>query len=293
MELRTKPLHESFGLEVLDVDLAQLDPSTFDAIYRLWRREPLLLFRRQNITEDEMVAYSRGFGELEVTVRGEMHSPKHPEVIYVSPLKRPDGSTLGGLGSSELVWHTDQIYRQRPATGSIFHGTEMPEGAGNTSFCNMAVAYAALPDDLRAQVEGKRAHCKYGQKWSPSFQDLLDEKQVEAIHDRTPPVTHEMVLDIPDTDARTLYISPNHTFAIEGMTDIDGRALLDALLAHALRDQFIYTHRWRNGDLIMWDNGRLLHRRAPFDGALPRFAKRTTIFLRPEHFAVPAACDGL
>jgi len=120
-----------------------------------------------------------------------------------------------------------------------------------------------------------------------SFHALLDEDAVREVDDSTPPVVHEMALDVPGTDERALYISPNHTFAIEGMEEEEGRAFFDAVVEHAIRDDFVYEHNWRNGDVIMWDNGRLLHRREPFDETYPRFARRTTIFLDPQDFAVP------
>jgi alpha-ketoglutarate-dependent taurine dioxygenase len=287
MTLRTRPLHEHFGQEVLDVDLARTDDATLKAIYALWQRDPLLLFRRQSLTEEELVAYSQFFGDLELTARTDAHSPRNPRVSYISALKRQDGSSLGALGNAELLWHTDQIYRQRPATGSIFHGTEMPQGTGRTSWCNMVLAYRALPEGLRAEVDRRQAHCKYGQKKMASFQALLDQEKVREIDALTPPVEHEMSLDVPATGERTLYISPNHTFAIEGMGEAEGRTFFDSLLRHAIREEFIYHHDWRNGDVMMWDNGRLLHRREPVDETLPRFARRTTVFLRPEDFAVP------
>ncbi len=96
-----------------------------------------------------------------------------------------------------------------------------------------------------------------------------------------------MVLENSATGRRSLYLSPNHTIAIEGLPEAEGRELFDALLDHALRDEFIYTHRWRNGDVVMWDNARLLHRRDAFDGSLARLAKRTTIYMDPAYFAVP------
>ena len=116
MSLQTRPLHRDFGVEVTNVDLADFDTNTFDAIYELWRNEPLVLFRRQCINERELVEFSRGFGELDILVRDDLLSKENPEVIYVTNLKREDGSPLGGLGSYELNWHHDQIYRQRPPT---------------------------------------------------------------------------------------------------------------------------------------------------------------------------------
>ena len=156
MELRTRPLKDGFGLEVLDVDLANLDEATFDAIYALWQRDPLLLLRRQSLTEGEHLEFSRGFGDLDIIVRKDMQSPQNPEIIYITSLSRPDGTPLGGLGSYELYWHHDQIYRERPASGSIFYALEVPEDDGRTSFCNTKLGFASLPDNLLKQLDGRR-----------------------------------------------------------------------------------------------------------------------------------------
>jgi len=162
MKLGTLPLQQGFGLEVRDIDLAVAGQPAFEAIRQLWQRAPLLLFRRQSLTEDELLNFSRCFGTLDVNIGGTAPSERNPEILCVSNLMRQDGTAVGGLSNDELVWHTDQIYRERPASGSIFMGVEMPDGAGMTSFCNMAAAYDALPDDLKTQVDGKRAVCKYG-----------------------------------------------------------------------------------------------------------------------------------
>jgi len=288
-ELSTRPLHESFGLEVLDVDLANLDDDAFDAIYALWQREPLIVFRRQSLSEHQHVAFSRRFGKLDLIVRDDMHSPVCPEIIYISSLKRPDGTPLGGLGNYEIHWHHDQIYRQRPASGSIFYAVEMPENDGRTSFCNTALAYETLPDNLLGQLDGRSATCKYGKRTDASFQrDFADNaERVQALHDRTPPATHDIVLENPVTGQRSLYIDPNKTVTIEGLSEDETQELLGGLLEHMLQEKFVYTHAYRNGDVIMWDNARLWHRREAFDDTLPRFAKRTTIFLNPRDFAVP------
>jgi taurine dioxygenase len=289
MQLNTRHLSDAFGLEVLDVDLADVDAPTFDAIYQLWQHEPLLVFRRQSLTEPEHLAFSRRFGDLDLIVRDDMHSPLNPEVIYITSLMRPDGTPLGGLGSYEVRWHHDQVYRQRPASGSIFYAVEMPEDGGRTSFCNTQLAYETLPETLRAQVDGKAATCKYGNKPSASFQrDFTDDpKRIQTLDNRTPPATHDIVLENPATGKRSLYIDPDKTQTIGDMNADDSQALIEKLRDHILQDKFIYTHSSRNGDVIMWDNARLWHRREAFDETLPRLAKRTTIFLRPEDFAVP------
>jgi len=298
MRIDTKPLCASFGLEALNVDLASADGAMFEAVRELWRQDPLVLFRRQSLTDREMLGFSRKFGKLDVNIGGHAPNEFHPEMLYVSNLVRADGKLVGGLGSNELVWHTDQIYRETPASGSIFYGAEMPEGAGRTSWCNMDLAYGALPEDLRQRVEGRRAVCRYGTKRplarfmasnkAKNFRrDAASAAAIREVEARTPAVSHDMVLENTSNGRRALYVSPNHTEAIEGMDDTDGRELLDALLTHALRDEFIYTHTWRNGDVMLWDNARLLHRREEFDSRLPRLAKRTTIYMDSKYFAVP------
>ena len=289
MTLQTRALKYTFGHEVLDVDLANLDAKTFDAIYKLWQEEPLLLFRRQSLTEREQVEYSKRFGDLDILVRDDMLSPIHPEIIYITALKRPDGTPMGGLGTYEVYWHHDQIYRERPASGSIFYAIEVPENGGQTSFCNTKLGYDTMPDNLRNQLEGRRATAKYGMKAESSTQRDFkgDPETMKKINDRTPPATHNIILENPATGQKSIYLDPNKTLVIEDLNEEESKELIGAASQHMLQDDFIYQHSWRNGDVIMWDNARLWHRREPFDANLPRFARRTTIFLHPEDFAVP------
>ncbi|MCH9674671.1 MAG: TauD/TfdA family dioxygenase [Gammaproteobacteria bacterium] len=289
MALTTQPLAERFGLEVMDVDLANLDESTFAQIYRLWQDEPLLLFRRQSLRESALVNYSRGFGDLDLIVRDDMHSPTHPEVIYITGLRRPDGSALGGLGTYEVHWHHDQIYRERPASGSIFYAMAVPDEGGETSWCNTELGYSSLPEPLREKLVGQKAVCKYGLKPSASFQRDFDGNtaRVRELNERTPPARHPIVLTNPANGRQSLYLDPNKTFQIGDLDEPATAALLNEIFDHVIDDRHIYTHTWQNGDVVMWDNARLMHRRDAFDETLPRLAKRTTIFLRADDFAVP------
>lgn len=289
MQLKTRPLAATFGHEVLDVDLADLDDATFGAIYKLWQEEPLLLFRRQSLSERQQVEYSKRFGDLDILVRDDMISPEHPEIIYITTLKRADGTAMGGLGNYEIYWHHDQIYRQRPASGSVFCAIEMPEGEGQTSFCNTKLGYDTMPDNLRKQLEGRRATAKYGMKKESTTQRDFKGRpeEMKKIDEKTPPATHDIILENPATGQKSVYLDPNKTLGIDGLNDTESQELIDAVQAHMLQDDFIYAHTWRNGDVIMWDNARLWHRREAFDVNKPRFARRTTIFLRPDDFAVP------
>jgi len=304
MNLRTRSLSENLGTEVLDIDLADIDETIFVTIREAWQKDPILLFRRQSLTEGQLLDFSKWFGDLDLDTIKDINTDdpaaedRNPELFFVSNLQFADGTKVGGLSNDELVWHTDLIYRAKPASGSIFYGVEMPEGTAGTSYCNMAHAYRTLPNELRQAVDGKRARCKYGTE-TPlcSFMRQNVEKnfrretgsttEMAEIDARTPEVVHDMVLENPVTGERSLYLSPNHTTSIENMNEEDGRALFDALLKHALRPESIYTHAWRNGDVLIWDNTRLLHRRGAFNARIPRLAKRTTVYMDPSYFAVP------
>lgn len=299
MEFQTRNLSENLGLEVLNADLSNVSEVSFKSIRELWKANPLLLFRRQNPNDEEFLSFSRRFGKIDTVIGGSRPSRQNPELIYISNLLSSDGSSIGGLGNDELVWHTDQIYRESPAIGSIFYGIEMPSGIGKTSFCNTAAAYEKLPSDLRHKVDNLSAICKYGTKkplsslmrsqrhktWRRGIKSENEKKSIEA---RTPPVKHKMVLENQETGQRSLYFSPNHTQSIVGLSEIEGQKLIDELIEATIKDAFIYVHDWRNCDIILWDNSRLLHHRDSFDNTIPRFAKRTSVFLDPNHFAVPS-----
>ena len=306
MALKTRQLQTNFGTEVLDVDLASLDDACFAAVRGAWQLDPVVLFRRQSLTEAELIAFSRRFGALDlevildVSTSEEVLDDRVPELFFVSNLHFADGRKVGGLSNDEIVWHTDQIFRKRPASGSIFYGIEMPSETGKTSFCNMARAYDTLPNDLRCRVEGRRSVCKYGTERPLSGfmranvdknfrREATSAAEIDEIERRTPEATHEMILENQATGQRSLYLSPNHTAAIEGLPEDEGTALFDALFDHAVQPANIYTHSWRNGDVLMWDNARLLHRREAFDPSIPRLAKRTTVYMDPTYFAVPRA----
>lgn len=305
---RARRLQENLGTEILDIDIAKIDDETFAEIRLAWQRDPVLLFRRQSLTEDELLKFSKLFGVLDldtikdINVDDPAYEDRNPELFCVSNLHYEDGSKVGGLSNDEIVWHTDLIYRETPATGSIFYGVEMPADTAETSFCNLAHAYKTLPPDLRRAVDGKRARCKYGtenplssfmrQNIDKNFRrETTSKEETDAIDSRTPEVVHNLVLENPATGERSLYLSPNHTVAIENLSEEDGRALFDALLEHALKPENIYAHSWRNGDVLIWDNTRLLHRRGSFSGRIPRLAKRTTVYMDPQYFAVPVALD--
>lgn len=276
----TRPL-ENFGVEVIGIDIARdHDTATMDALRWLWADHGLLLFRGQNLEETDIVAFSALFGDLEIHVREEYLSPDHPELLIVSNMKK-DGEPIGILSDHEVGWHHDQIYRERPAVGSLLYSVKIPASGGNTSFCNQAAAYAALPDEKKSALEGLRAmhsYAYFNKQWS----EPTNAKQKAM----TPDVTHPLIRTHPITGQKAIYADPGMTAGIEGMSQDESAALLQELYDWCLQPQFLYDHEWRLGDALMWDNASTMHRRGEFDPSAERLMKRTTI-LPPADLAVP------
>ena len=283
MDLDTRPLHPRFGLEILGLDLTRLDEATHAAILRLWERHPLLLSRRQLLDEQALIDFSRPFGKLEIIVRKDILSRQHPEIALVTNLRDEAGQPLGGLGSYDLRWHTDQSYRLKPATGAVFYAIEVPPEGGNTWWSNTQLACEALPEALRHELEGYRGQFAY----TMYDTDIQADPAVKQLREQTPDAVHPMVLTHPTLGTQSLYVDPTQTYGIEGVPRARSEPLLKELKAHLVRGEFVYRHAWRMGDVMLWDNGRLLHRRDPFDAKLPRLMKRTTVFLDPKRFPVP------
>ena len=283
MSLSTRPLTPTFGLEILDIDLRQPTDNMIAEIDTLWVKHPVLLLRNQLLDEVQQIAFSKRFGEINIHVRTDIRSRSHPEVVMVSNLRLENGDNIGALASGEAKWHTDSCYKSKPDTGSILYALEVPEDGGKTAWANLQLAYEALPDTTKTKLEGKRGEYAYN-----IFNvDITKDNDIQDIRTITPDVKHPMVLKQPVSERKGLYFDPLQTYGIEGMDVSESRRLLDELTAHITQPNFIFEHRWRRGDIVLWDNCRVLHRREPFNPMVPRLMKRTTIFLPPERYPVP------
>jgi len=289
MELESRPLGGSFACEVVGLRLWEPpDSQTTEQLRDLWARHPVLLFRRQALSEYELAGFSALFGPLERVVRTEWASPVVPEVGLISNLKDGQARPIGGLGDGELQWHSDQSYMMNPATGAMLYAVELPPDGGTTSWVDLSAAYAGLPDRLRRSVESSRAVFSYVKRLA-GYQ-RVDQVISEDAKRKTPPVTHPLVHTHPVTGRKALYLDSTTTIAIDGFDDAAGSALLDEIYAFATQPQFVYRHDWQVGDVVMWDNGMTMHRREPFDPAARRLMKRTTIFLSRERHIIPDGC---
>jgi len=251
----------------------------------LWADHPVLVFRRQALSEDELADFSACFGPLERTVRTDWASPVRPEVSLISNLKDAQARPIGGLGDGEIQWHSDQSYVKEAATGAMLYALELPPEGGTTSWVDLCAAYAGLPAGLKRAIEGKRAVFSYAKRLA-GYQGV-DQVISEEAKRKTPPVLHPLVHTHPVTGKPALYLDSTTTIGIEGLDDAPGDALLEEIYESATRPEFVYRHHWQVGDALLWDNGFTMHRREPFDPSARRLMKRTTMFLPRGRHIVP------
>lgn len=275
----------SFAREVEGVRLWEpLDELTIARLADAWSRYGVLIIRRQSISEDELVAFSERFGDPNVIVREDWKSENRPEVIQITNMKDYHGNSIGGLGAGELDWHTDQSYVTEPATGSVLYMVEMPKDPPVTYWANLQLAYDALDRRMKERIDSLNVVYDYLVRQS-TYDD--EPEMSDELRQRTPAVTHPLVNTHPGTGNRSLYLDPTTAAGIEGWEAEAGQDLLQELAAHATRSEFVYAHHWQIGDVVMWDNGFLMHRRDSFEPTKNRLLKRTTLRLPGERHIVP------
>jgi taurine dioxygenase len=286
MGFESRPLDDSFAREILGLRLWEpVAVETIKQIEALWARHPVLVFRRQALSERELADFSARFGPFERIVRTEWASPVVPEVGLISNLKDGQAKPIGGLGDGEIEWHSDQSYMLNPATGATLYAVELPPEGGVTSWADLSAAYTGLPDRLKGAIEGKRGVFSYAKRLA-GYQGV-DRIISEEARRKTPPILHPLVHIHPVTNERALYLDPTTMIGVEGMDEQAGCSLLAEIYQHTTRPEFVYRHQWQVGDVVIWDNGFTMHRREPFDAAARRLMKRTTIFLSRDSHIVP------
>lgn len=283
MHIETAKL--SFACTVEGVNLWQeLPAAEIRAIADAWTDCGLVVFRRQCLSERELVGFSGRFGEPDRIVRKDWAAQGEPAVTLISNLKTGAGRSIGGLGAGDLGWHTDQSYVMNPATGSVLYMVEMPPDGGRTYWANLKLAYQTLPDATRNRIGSLHGIFDYAARQRTYDDEPTMSDSLRAI---TPIVTHPLVQHHPHTNEPSLYLDPTTMTGIVGLAETEGRTLLDELCDHATQPEFVYAHDWQVGDVVMWDNGFLIHRRDPFDADALRLLKRTTLRLPPDRHLVP------
>lgn len=270
-----RELSPTFGVELVGVDLSQpMDDAGFDRIYDAFLCYQLLLFRGQRLEPGEQVGFARRFGAVQVHVMNQYHADGYPEIYYLSNLGA-DGKPTGKHPDRGTVhWHTDGSWARRTGQATLLFALEVPSVGGETRFTSMYDAYEALDAATRARLAPLRAiHNLDFSRTRRHGEDLMSEAQKRA----RPPVDHPIVRIHPETGRKCLFLG-DHAWRIQGMPLEDGRRLIDQLNAAIIVPERVYTHHWRPGDLVLWDNRCMLHKAEPYDVAREaRVMRRCTV----------------
>ena len=269
--LAITPLSPTFGAEIAGIDLSRaLSEAARAEILSAWRQHLVLIFRGQTLSPDNLLDFARGFGTLDLAPpfdNQQSSLPGYPEIAVVSNVEEK-GAPIGGLGAGELAWHSDMTYRRDPPVGCALFAQEIPSAGGNTHFLNMAACLDALPMDLRGAIAGKRL--------------IHDSRYTSAGTERVAAdsfatVGHPLVITEPLSHQQSLLLGRRRQSAVIGLNEADGRELLNALWEPADQNRFTVTHSWRPGDVVLWANIAVMHRRDAFSSTERRVLLRAQI----------------
>jgi taurine dioxygenase len=277
MNILIKNLDAPLGTEIAGVDLSKpLSQDDVETIEETWRERLVVVFRGQRLSDPQLLAFSRNFGELDPpgpNPYGEPFNKEHPEINVISNVIE-NGKPIGNLGDGEAVWHADMTYVDLPPKAAMLHSLEVPPCGGNTYFANMIAAYETLPADLRKAAEGKVAVHDASRNSAGMLRKGY--KEVTDVRE-TVGARHPLVRTNPKTGRKALFLGRRPNAYVLGLEVADSEALLDSLWAHATQPCFAMCHEWQVGDLLMWNNLSVLHRRDPFDPESRRVMHRTQI----------------
>ena len=276
MSFSIRKLSPILGAEVLNVTLSDpLDDVTFDAIRQAWYENIALVFRNQHLCADDLVAFSRRFGELDIAPpneNGRCNANSFEEILVISNVIE-NGKPIGSLGSKEIPWHTDMSYTEVPPLGITLYGVEVPTpDGGRIEFVNMYKAYETLPSELKRKVE--HLSIKHDSSINAAGYLRLGCDPVTDVVTCPGPV-HPIVRTHPVTSRQALYLGRRRNAYIPGLSVPESEELLDELWNHCTQSQLRWHHNWQVGDLLFWDNFCTIHRRDAFDPNSRRILYRT------------------
>lgn len=285
-----KPLAPALGAEVCCGDVRVLDATSFQQVYQGLLDNLVIRIRGQTLSDPELIAFGKRLGELDfapLAKTGREKARTHPEIVVVSNVTE-NGEAIGVLRDAEVVWHSDNSYRDRPLAYSALYALEIPPSGGNTGFANMYLALQTLAPALRQRIEGRTL--KHDMTYN-SAGDLREGfKPVNDVRDAPGP-SHPIIRTHPETGCNALYLGRRPNAYINGLSVAESEQLLEALWAHATQDKFTWHHEWRVGDILIWDNRCVMHHRDPFDGGYRRVMHRIQCAGDVPVLA-PAARDG-
>lgn len=269
------PLTRHIGAEIRGLDLRERpDDQTIRAVYQAWLDHLVIVFPGQNLSQEDLIRVTGYFGELGELSRPAKYFPKGysrllPGIMLISNI-RENGKPIGALPDGEMFFHSDLCYIEHPVVGTMLYSVEVPSVGGNTLFADQYAAYETLPPPMKAKIDPLRATNRYEIGYDVTI------RRGRAAPD-APHWTHPMVRIHPKTGRKALYVNRLMTHDIDGMGQDEAEALLEQLYDHQEQKRFVYEHRWRPGDIILWDNRCTLHARTDFSPSERRLLRRITV----------------
>jgi alpha-ketoglutarate-dependent 2,4-dichlorophenoxyacetate dioxygenase len=269
MSVTVYPLTPDFAAEIGDVDLSKpLAAADLETIKQAFWKYAVLVFPQQQLTQDQQLAFSAHFGPIETdrTLDPKATPSRFSGAFADISNLAADGRIWGETSRQRMykagnrLWHTDSSFKRLPSICSLLYAETVAPIGGHTEFADQRAAYDALPEAVKKKLHGLVVeHWIATSRRRSGFAEFTEEEQK-----RLPPVPQVLVRTIPQSQRKSLYVA-SHAGRIMGMPDADGRALIDELIAHVTQRQFVYTHRWRPHELVMWDNRCTMHRGTDFD----------------------------
>jgi taurine dioxygenase len=265
----------TLGAEIRGVALGRASPAEIEAIKQAWYRNDVLVFRKQKLSDDDLLAFSRHFGRLDPPPNqgaGKKSPPGYPDVYVVSNVLDATGEPIGALGDGEAAWHTDMSYIAWPPDASMLYSLEIPGEGGDTCFCSMRAALKKMPRKLVERIKG--LDIKHDGTYDSGG---YVRKGVTPSDDprQSPGTPHPIIIAHPESGEQALYLGRRRNAYIVGLELEESERLLDEIWSYA--ETLVYRHRWALGDLVLWDNRTTMHRRDAFDPKARRVMHRTQI----------------
>ena len=276
--MRFEQVGQSFVAEVTGVDLTKISDLEFLALYEAWLEFGVLKIRDQSLTDEELQQFSNRFGPLEEIPYGKISREEKQKIknLYVTVISNieVDGKPIGGLGNKEATWHSDMTYIDSPPPASILMSLEVPEFGGDTHFSDQKAAYNTLPNELVSRIKNlsikhNSAHTSVGDL-RRGFDPIEDPRDA-------PGAVHPIIRVHDETQDKMLYLGRRELAYVVGLALGESEQLLDEIWRYAALSENVWTQQWEIGDVIVWDNRRVLHRRDGFDQSQRRLMKRCQV----------------
>ncbi len=253
-DIAIQPLAPALGAEVTGIDLGAATAADLDRLYDAFLAHSVLVVRNQHLAPEDFVAFGERFGLVQPHTVTRNRHPDHAKITILGSMVGEDGPPDRAVLMRGVGWHSDMAFEAQPAKATALYALEVPSTGGDTLFASMYAAYDALPERLRRRLDPLTGEFKYGGRTSHGTEILTEAQRAK------PPVHHPAVRVHPETGRRALYLNPYHSLGFVGVERAESDAMLDEIFAeHLVRPDWEYRHKWRAGDVVVWDNRCLVH----------------------------------